>query len=108
MTLSILFDGVVLLVLRRHDFIKMNLIVEKVVKVEPLERLEHLLDAFLEVLDQVLVFNFKLAFRKKHVLLLNSLSFLVKDSLKDVVLIVFRLYLSGFQVNDLPQLIHRV
>ena len=50
-TLSVFFDGVVLLVLRRHDLIQMNLIVQKVVEVQALKRLQHLLNALLKVLD---------------------------------------------------------
>jgi len=39
---------------------------------------------------------------------LHSLGLLVENALEDVVLVVFGLDFAGLQVDDLPQLVHRV
>ena len=50
MPLPILLDWVNLLVLGDHDLIKMNLVVKKVVELEALEGLKHLVDFILKLL----------------------------------------------------------
>jgi hypothetical protein len=107
-TLPVLFDGIVLLVLRRHDLIQVNLVVQKVVKVQAFERLQHLLDALLKVLNQILVFNLELTLGEQDVLLLHSLGLFVENALEDVVLVVFGFHLASLQIDDLTQLVHRV
>lgn len=105
---AVLLDGVDLLVLRDHDLVKMNLVMEKVVELEAFEGLEHLVDLALELLDQVLVFDAQLAFRQQCVLLLHALELLVKDCLKRRVVVGFRFDLLRLDVDDLPQLVQRV
>lgn len=52
-----LFDWVVLLVLCSHDFVQVDLVVQKVVILQSSKRLEHLLDLATQVLDQCLILD---------------------------------------------------
>jgi hypothetical protein len=108
MALTVLLNGVDLLVLRYHNFIKVNFVVQKVVELEPFKRLEHLIDLALELLYKGFVFNPQLALLQQCVFLVHALELLVKDSLKRCVVVVFGLYLFRFDVDYLPQLVKRV
>jgi len=108
MALTILLDGVDLLVLRNHDFVKVNFVVQKVVELESFKRLEHLIDLALELLYEGFVFNPQLALLQQCVFLVHALELLVKDSLKRCVVVVLGLYLFRFDIDYLPQLVKRV
>lgn len=77
MTFAVLFNRVDLLVLRNHDFVKMNFIVQKVVELETFKRFKHLVNLALELLYEGLVFNPKLALLQQRVFLVHSLKLLV-------------------------------
>jgi len=41
-----------------HDLMQMDFVLQELIKLKPFERLEHLLDHFLNILDQTFVFDF--------------------------------------------------
>lgn len=108
MTLSRLFNRVIGLILSSHDFIQMNLVVQKVIKLQSFEWLEHFLNIFLKSLDQCFIFNLDHLLRKRHVLLVHSLGFLLEDDSKHTRFIVFSFNFLRFQVDDLSEQIHSV
>lgn len=77
-TLAALFNGVLCLVSHDHDLVKMNLVVKEIVELQAFERLEHLLDVFLQGLDQGFVVNFKHVFLEACVFLRYSLLLFVE------------------------------
>jgi len=62
MSLPVLFNRVYLLVLSDHNLIKVDFVMKKVIKLEALKGLEHLVNLILELLNKVLVLDPKLAF----------------------------------------------
>ena len=106
--LARLFDRIVLLVLRGHNFIQMDLVVQKVIVVEAFERLEHLFDLAAKVLDEALVFDSKDVLGKTSRFLRHSLLLLVKYGDKDRAFVVLGLHFLRLEVDNLSQLIHTV
>lgn len=106
MTLPRLLNWIILLVLRRHNLIQMNLVVQIVVILETAERLEHLLDLATQVLYQRFIFDSEALFRQTVSLLLYSSLLFVHDRLKDATLVILRLHFLRFQINDLSELVH--
>lgn len=103
-----LLDRIILLVLRRHNLIQMDLIVEEVVVLETTERFQHLFDLVAHILDQGLVLEPQTALLEGLVLLRYPLLLLVHDGNKDSALVVLRLHFLCFEVDDLAELIHTV
>ena len=57
MSLPVLLDGVILLVLGDHDLVQVDVVVQVVVKLKTLEWLEHFVDFFFELLDELFIFD---------------------------------------------------
>jgi hypothetical protein len=77
MSLPVLFNRVYLLVLSDHNLIKVDFVMKKVIKLEALKGLEHLVNLILELLYQVLVLDPKLAFGQQCILLIYPHKLLV-------------------------------
>jgi hypothetical protein len=77
MSLPVLFNRVYLLVLSDHNLIKVDFVVKKVIKLEALKGLEHLVNLILELLYQVLVLDPKLTFGQQCILLIYPHKLLV-------------------------------
>lgn len=77
MSLPVLFNRVYLLVLSDHNLIKVDFVMKKVIKLEALKGLEHLVNLILELLNKVLVLDPKLAFGQQCILLIYPHKLLV-------------------------------
>ena len=86
----------------------MNFIVQEVVELEALEGLEHLLDVLLEHLDQHLILNLEHALQHSLILLHHPLLLFFENSVENLTVVVLCLDFLSFQIDNLPQKVHRV
>ena len=103
-----LFEWVFALVLRRHDLIQMNLVVQEVIELKAFEWLQHLLHVLLQGLYEGLVLDPQYILHQALILLLNPLLLFLQDCEEDLTLIILLLYFLCSQIDDLPQQIHAV
>ena len=108
MSLPRLLEWVFALVLRRHDLVQMNLVVQEVIELKALEWLQHLLHVLLQGLYEGLVLDPQYILHEAVVLLLNSLLLFLEDCEEDLTLVVLLLDFLRSQIDDLPQQIHAV
>jgi len=94
--------------LRGHNLVQVDLVVEEVVVVQTLERLQHFLHLAAHILDQRFIFDSEDVLVETGGLLRHSLLLLVHDRQKDLALIMLWLHFLSLEVDDLPQLIHTV
>ena len=86
----------------------MDLVVQKVIELEPLEWLQHLLHILLQGLHKSLVLYPQHILHQTVVLLLHSLLLFLENRQEYLTFIVLLLYFLRLQVNDLSQEIHAV
>ena len=106
--LAVLFWKVVPLLLRGHDLVEVHLVVEILVELQALERLDHLFDVLLQIFHQGLVLYFQHALLQGYVFLQHPLLLLFNNRQEDLALVILRLDLLGLEVYDLSEQIHGV
>lgn len=100
---SAFLDRLDLLICGDHDLVQVDVIVQVIVELKPFERLEHLVDLVLELLDELFVFNPELALAQQQILLCNPLTLLVQNPLERLVLVLLHLHNLRLHIDDLTQ-----
>ena len=108
MALSRFLDRILLVVFPSHYLVQMDFVVQEVIELEALKRLEHFLYRLLQVFNQGFVVNLKHQLCNKNILLLNPLLFFLNQLDEDLRLVIFLLDFSIPEINNLAQLIHAV
>ena len=108
MALSRFLDRILLVVFPSHYLVQMDFVVQEVIELEALKRLEHFLHCLLQVFNQGFVVNLKHQLRDKDIFLLNPLLFFFNQLDEDLRLVIFLLDFSISEINNLAQLIHAV
>ena len=108
MALSRFLDWILLVVFPSHYLIQMDFVVQKVIELEALKRLEHFLYRLLQVFNQGFVINLEHQLCDKNIFLLNPLLFFLNELDEDLRLVIFLLDFSVSEINNLAQLIHAV
>ena len=77
-----------LLVMCQHDFVQVDFIIKKFIKLQSLKRVEHLTNTVLELFNQILIFNLQLTLTQQQILLLDLLLLFVENASQHFVLVV--------------------
>ena len=103
MAFSAFLDRLDLLICGDHDLVQVDVIVQIIVELKPFERLEHLVDLVLELLDELFVLNPELALAQQQILLCDPLTLLVQNPLERLVLVLLHLHNLRLHIADLTQ-----
>ena len=72
----------------QHDFVQVDFIIQKFIKLQSLKRLEHLANTLLELIYQIIIFNLHLTLTQQQILLLDLLLLFVENASQHFVLVV--------------------